>query len=276
MREVVRSAFHEFSGPLEGRELRHMYLDSVGINARGDEDGTGRKGLVTTATGCLIDPVSMATGHPWLHPDGRLASLAEIVACWSLVKARQDLRRHGGMIYDRLEGNTLRLSPDAARNLVDRRLTWFDAELSQVFPDYESWPACAQLFALSWSWAVGVHARYPRMIAALNKGDYETAAEECTITPQRGTIVKRNAANRILLRNAARVRDFKLDHDEINWKSVIGVSDAETQPDLTGWLDADPPSQPTHAASQPTIHPVADTLDAYRALRGEPPPDDDA
>ena len=264
MREVVRSAFHEFSAPLEGRELTFMYLDSA-----------DPVGFVTTATGCLIDPVSMAVGHPWQHPDGRLATPAEIIACWSLVKARQDLRRHGGMVFERLAGNVLRLSPEAARNLVDKRLTWFDAELSRVFPDYANWPACAQLFALSWSWAVGVHARYPRMIAALNSGDFLTAAEECTINPQRGTIVKRNAANRILLRNAERVQSYKLDPSTLNWSSLISVSDADTQPDLSMVLgnDADPPSQPTSSASAPTVHSMPDTLDAYRSLRGEPPDD---
>ncbi len=267
MREAVRSAFHEFSAPLEGKELTFMYLDSA-----------DPEGFVTTATGCLIDPVSMALGHPWQHPDGRAATQAEVVACWSLVKARQDLRKHGGMVYRGLSGNSLRLTPEAARNLVDKRLTWFDAALSKVFPDYESWPACAQLFALSWGWAVGVHAKYPRMIALLNAGDFAGASTECTINPQRGTIVTRNARNRMLLLNAARVQAYHLDPETLNWTSLIGVSDAETLPDLSTLADDDDtPREPVNAGSQPTIHPDPSAyLRPVEWLGGDEPPDDAA
>ncbi len=233
MREVVRPAFHVFSADLEGQEIPFMYLDSVGLDKSGNEDGTGRKGLVTIATGCLIDPVSMATGLPFVRPDGGLATMAEIVACWERVKDRQDLRKHGGMIYGGLAGNTLRLTAGATRNLVDKRLAWFDAELEALFPDWAEWPACAQLFGLSWAWAVGVHAKYPKMIALLRNRDFAGAAWECTVTPNRGTIATRNERNRALLHNADRVQAYHLDYDLLTWDVVLGVSDAETQPDIT-------------------------------------------
>ncbi len=235
MREVVRSAFHDFSEPLEGREVPFMYCDSA-----------DPVGYVTIATGCLIDPVSMAVGLPFVHPDGRAATHSEIVACWSLVKERQDLRKHGGMVYGGLKGNALRLTPEAARNLVDKRLTWVDAELGRKFPDWEDWPACAQLALISWAWAVGVHSRYPKMVEALHARDFMTASEECTINPQRGTIRVRNQRNIMLLRNADRVQAYKLDPDLLNWEDLIGVNEAETLPDLaTLASDGDTPNEPT-------------------------------
>ncbi len=246
MREVVRPAFHVFSADLEGKEVPFMYLDSVGLNKRGEEDGTGRKGLVTIATGCLIDPLVMATGLPFVHPDGHPATMADIVACWNLVKSRQDLRRHGGGIYAGLAGNSLRLTASATRNLVDKRLAWFDAELENLFPDWADWPACAQLFGLSWAWAVGVHAKYPKMIALLRERDFAGAAWECTINPNRGTIVTRNERNRALLHNADRVQAYGLDPDLLTWDVVLGASNDEpTQPDISLPSSIPPPMLPS-------------------------------
>ncbi len=219
MRASVFAAFHGFSGDLEGADIPFMYLDSA-----------DPVGFVTIATGCLLDPVSMAISLPFVHPGGKAASKAEIVACWQLVKSRQDLRKHGGMIYGGLAGNTLRLPLDAIRSLIDRKLLWFEGDLRKVFPAWDDWNACAQMFGISWAWAVGSRARYPKMIALLNAGDFDGAADECTINPQRGTIVTRNARNRMLLRNAQRVRDLGLDPDYLNWKSLLELPNAATEP----------------------------------------------
>ena len=245
MRESVRHVFHDFSAPLEGRELRFMYLDSA-----------EPKAFVTTATGCLIDPLSMAIGLPWMRPDGVAASKAEIACCWSLVKGRQDLKRHGGMIFDRLAGNTLRLTPEGARNIVDKRLTWFDAALASKFVGWSEWPAMAQLALLSWAWAVGANARYPRMIAALRAGDFLGAALECTVNPRRGTIVTRNTRNRILLRNAARTRDLHLDPDAIDWETDW-EEEAQRIQDMT-----------------PTLPELPAAEESPRYCGGDEPPDD--
>ena len=237
MRDVVRARFHDFSADLEGRELTFMYLDSA-----------EPLGLVTTATGCLIDPLSMAIGLPWMRRDGTPASPSEVTACWLLVKGREDLKKHGGGIYAGLAGNTLRLTPEGARNLVDKRLTWFDMTLAGMFADWNEWPAMAQLFALSWAWAVGASAKYPRMLAHLRAGDFASAALECTINPQRGTIITRNKRNRILLGNAQRTRDLHLDPDVIDW-----VNDWEAQArelaDKTPTLSEFPHTDATHTES---------------------------
>ncbi len=294
MRAVVRAAVHEFSADLEGRELPFMYLDSKGLDSHGNPDGTGDEGLVTIATGCLVDPVSMAVGLPFVHrDDGLPATRSEIVACWSLVKGRQDLRRHGGMIYERLAGNTLRLTPEATRNLVDKRITWVEVELAKLFPDWEDWPACAQLFGISWAWAVGAGAKYPKMIAALRARDFMTASEECVINPRRGTIEVRNQRNVMLLRNADRVQAYQLDPDIINWTELVGVADAVTLPELPQTIsDAPPTPSPegsyaaamtkladlaheavTNTASSPTVYPTPDTLEGVCV---PPEPDDPA
>lgn len=247
MREVVRKAFHEFSAPLEGKEVPFMYLDSA-----------DPVGFVTIATGCLIDPLQMATSLPFIHPSGRPATMTEIVECWNLVKGRQDLKKHGGMVFGGLSGNTLRLTPSATRALVDKRLAWFDVELEHRFPEWAWWPACAQLFGLSWAWAVGVHAKYPKMIDALQRRDFAEAALECTINPPRGTIRTRNQWNRNLLQNADRVQAYRLDYDLLTWDVVIGVSDVPTLPELPLLNTPLPDSRippVTNSASLPTIAP---------------------
>jgi len=247
MRDVVRKVFHEFSAPLEGADICHMYLDSA-----------DPAGFVTIATGCLIDPLPMALGLPFVHPSGRPATRGEIAACWALVKERQDLRKHGGMIFGDLPGNTLRLTAANARNLVDKRLTWFDAELGKMFAEWSDWPAAAQLFALSWAWAVGVHSAYPRMFDALRDRDFLAASSECTINPQRGTIVTRNERNRILLRNSARIDAFHMDPDTIDWTRVIGLAEEDTvrefPPNSTPLPLLHTPVSNSWPPAEPTIH----------------------
>lgn len=215
MRPSVRAAYHRFSEPLEGR-VPFMYLDV--------------KGLVTVAVGNLIDPMSMALHLPFDRPDGTRATQAEIVTDWLRVKGRQDLAKHGGMFFRNVA--QLRLSEANLDRIVERKLDSVDAQLAHLFPAWSSWPADAQLALLSWAWAVGAAAKYPRMLAALRAGDFLAAAGECTINPQRGTIVKRNQHNRRLLKNAAAVVQGGLDPDLLYWPRDLIEDNAETVPAL--------------------------------------------
>jgi hypothetical protein len=227
VRAVVRAAFHAFSAPLEGR-TDFMYLDSAEPRA-----------FVTIGVGNLC-PLSFAVTLPFIHPDGHAASRSEIAAAWAVVDNRQDLAKYGGMVFAGLSGNQLRLPKVAVDAMVARKLDETDRTLAGMFSDWATWPACGQLALISWAWAVGPHASYPLMLAALRERDFLTAAEECTINPQRGTIITRNARNRILLRNAGRVDDFHLDPDLLDWERPLDVSEADTQPELPN-----PASAPT-------------------------------
>lgn len=245
MREAVREAFHVFSEPLEGR-VTFMYLDSA-----------EPVGFVTIGVGNLIDPAGAALGLPFVRPDGTPATRAEIFTAWALVKGRQDLKRHGGMVFGGLAGNTLRLTPDAIDRLVERKLDDVDRQLAAKFCDWPSWCCDAQLALLSWAWAVGANAKYPAMIAALRAGLFKDAADECVINPKRGTIVTRNARNRVLLRNAGVVLGARLDPTVLHWPADLDPEATSTRRDMPN-----PPSSPAPEAetgSGPTLHvdPVA-------------------
>lgn len=265
MRQVVRDAFHDFSAPLEGKDVPFFYLDFREPPLRC---------LVTIWLGNLC-PLPFALTLPMVHPDGRYATKSEIAAAWNIVDARQDLGKHGGFIFGGLKGNELRLPQEAGEDMVRRKLDQTDATLRAMFPEWDSWPACAQLAIISWAWAVGPHSAYPRMFAALQAQDFEEASHECDINPKRGTIVLRNARNKLLLHNADRVRGFKLDPDTLNWSTSLDVSDVDTQPEFA--------VEPENAASRPTSFPPSPTqhVDPSAILRprewlAEDDPDDAA
>src|SRR5688572_8388886 len=191
MHQSVRDSFHKFSGPLEGADVPFMYLDSLG--------------LVTFGTGNLADPIELALDHPWEWPDGKRATRGEIASAWHIVKARQDMAKLGGMAFRKL--TTLRLSKEALRAAFFRKLDQHEAILSKRFPEWDLWPADAQLGVHSMAWAMGGHftRKFPKFTAACLRGDFAGAATECAISPARGTVIERNRRNRVLFENAAEV-----------------------------------------------------------------------
>lgn len=266
MRESARSAFVAFTSPLEG-VVRWMYLDV--------------KGLVTCAIGNLVDPVQMALPLPWVHGDGSPASRAEIAAEWMRVKADPVAARRG---HRYTEGITnLRLTPEGIDLVVSRKLSQMDQYLASRFgDDWEDWNACAQLATLSMSWACGPAFRFPALEQALRARDFDAAAIHCTIQEAGNPgVVPRNRANRVLYRNAARIDAFKLDPSLINYDAVLGVQDADTQPDITlpssipppmpniGAMLAEYDEEPSSPATSPTIH-------VLRYDRGPDDPPDEA
>lgn len=230
MRAAVRTAWATVTEPLEGR-VPFLYLD----NAKPPGP------YVTIAVGILVDPISMALALPLMHHDGRPATRAEIASAWQRVKARKDLAPRGGMAFANL--TDLRLADEDIDRVVFAKLDAVAVQLAAKFPSWNDWCCDAQLFALSHAWAAGANAKYPRMVAALHAGDFETAATECTLNPQIGTIVKRNQMNRILLWNAARVERLQLDPDVLQWPTNLAAleqQDIETLPEIP-----DPPSDPS-------------------------------
>ncbi|AKU93362.1 hypothetical protein AKJ09_11508 [Labilithrix luteola] len=205
MKASVLAAFLKFTAPLEGR-VPWMYLDDA-----------SPRGLVTCGVGNLCS-LSFALTLPWTV-DGRRATRAEIEAAWRAVDAAQARKHQGGGNHGDL--TRLRLSDTDIDAMVMAKVRGNEAELCKVFPAFSSWPADAQLFACSWAWAVGPHGRYPKMIALLNKGDFEGARKEATINPQRGTIVLRNKRNLQLLRNAAIVQEQGLDFEVLHWPEAL-------------------------------------------------------
>lgn len=240
MRPAVHAVWHPWSEPLEGR-VPFMYLDTH-----------EPRGLVTVGVGNLL-PMSEAVRYPFVHPDGRRATAAEIAAAWRAVDARQDLKNHGGMVFRNV--TTLRLTSESIDRIVEAKLRSVDAQLAKLFPAWDEWPADAQLALLSWAWAAGAAAKYPKMIAFLRAREFALAATECTLNPQRGTIIERNRRNRILLGNAQRVVADGLDPSILYYPKVL-TEEPATEPELD-----DPESdEPTRILDFPIVHPMPDTV----------------
>lgn len=166
MRDSVAATFVAFSSPLEG-VVPWMYLDV--------------KGLVTVAIGNLIDPVSLAVDVPFLRPDGSPASVDEIRAEWQRVKGNASLARLGHQAARHV--TTLRLSDEGVQQVVGRALASMEAGLRRAYPEWDEWPADAQLATLAMSWACGTGFRrsFRRLHTALLARDWATASQQCQI-----------------------------------------------------------------------------------------------
>lgn len=231
MKDSVRTAFVGFTTPLEGC-VPWMYLDV--------------KGLVTTAIGILIDPIQYAMPLPWQHLDGSLASRDEVAAEWLRVKQDPVAAQRG---HRYTEGIThLRLDPAGVDLVVSRKLQQNADHLKARFPEWDDWPADAQLACLSMAWACGPAFRFPALEARLRARDFAMAAGECHID-ERGNpgLVPRNRANVALFRNAGKVLAYHLDPDALVWPNVLDDA-APTLPALD------------NPASEPTLHVMPDMV----------------
>lgn len=238
MRDIVRERFYDVNDDWEGT-IDSFYQDV--------------KGLVSIGVGILADPIRLAMGLPMLRPDGTPASANEIAAEWAKVKALgSGTKEQGnpaainGWRFARPH-TRLRLSKDGLRDTLLGKLHLHDLALAKHFPDWETWPADAQMALHNWAWGVGPAAPYPKMFAALRARKFRAAAEEIKILYQRadGTmeeisgLVPRNRANRALLINAAFVDELGLDPDVLIWPRNL-----ETDP-----LDPEDETQPNHTPS---------------------------
>jgi GH24 family phage-related lysozyme (muramidase) len=228
VKRATVAAFHGFSQDLEG-VVRHPYCDAFG--------------LVTTGMGLLCNTLPEFTMLPWKRPDGTDATRDEVIAAWAAVRSHaEEDKLKGGMYFARY--TTIRLDIKDVHKLSERKLTSNWLLLLRRFPDADEWPADAQLFLCSWAWAVGPAAPYPKMSAYLRQKDFDAAAEECTITANGkvfGTLVTRNARNKVLLRNAARVLSHHLDEEKVWWPEDLTrtIREAETQPQMENPISED-------------------------------------
>lgn len=222
MKASVRSAFVSFTAPLEG-VVPFMYLDILG--------------LVTTAIGNLIDPKEHAHACPFVRMDGTPATRQEISEDWERVKGRQDMKLRGGFAFRSVA--QLRLTPVGIEQVVFLKLDQMERELKKRFPEFEEWPADAQLATLSMSWACGPHFRFPSLADALQKKDFAAAARHChintdgpdgvagTLDDNRG-VIPRNVANKAMYRNAAVVARDSLDYEKLFYATELDPVPANT------------------------------------------------
>lgn len=249
MRDVVRQAFYAFNAPMEG-EVPYFYQDV--------------KGLVSIGVGLLCDPIQLAMNLPMVHPDGRPAARDEIAAEWLRIKALGSGDHTSGNPAARLghlyarPHTRLRLTREGLEQSLMGKLNQMDAYLRNRFPEFEEWPADAQLGTLSMAWACGPAFRFPKLEAALRRRDFRTAAVECFMAEEKtiSGLRPRNRANRILFNNAAVVQQM-FDPAQLYYPTDLDAppvdKDADTQPDL----DAYRPEQPaaTVTALPETVQP---------------------
>lgn len=196
MHQSVLDHFVEFTSPLEG-VVTSLYVDVNGAKVPPVP-------CVTTAIGCLVDGVQLALPLPWMLPDGTRASRDEIARQWRIVKA--DAPRLSKLHWKyAAELTTIRLTSEGVLELVNQRLLANEAILRTYFPNWDSFPADAQLACCSMAWAVG--AGFPHTFgnfrAAANAHDWFSAQAACGIrTDGNPGIVPRNAQNRLCLANA--------------------------------------------------------------------------
>lgn len=256
MRSVVRAQWLAFTEPLEGG-VACLYNDV--------------RGLTTIAFGNLVNSPGEVAALPLVWPDGELATVPEKLVAFRAVHDDPKAAKGGWRYAAKL--SKLRLTPDGMAGLALAKLEQNDAALHKRLPDWETYPACAQMAFHSLAWACGAGAHFPRLFSAAQARDWDACSVEIHMnewTPEgihnRG-LIPRNVANKILMRNALRVEAYHLDPDVLDWTHVLGVSDEDTQP-VVLTVESVLPSVntdimdtvPENSASQPTIHPVVDTV----------------
>lgn len=261
MHQSVLDAYHRFSEPLEGRVLS-MYLDV--------------KGLVTTGVGNLIDPVGAALRLPWKHPDGSLASDAEIREQWLALKGQQDLRKLHWKYAAAV--TTLRLTDADVDALVVSKLLDNARELRKAYPNFDDFPADAQLGCLSMAWAVGpgFPAIFKNFSRFAVKQDWVAAKACCKIKAEGNPgVVPRNRNNELCFDNAATVIQYGLDRSRLHWPTKAEIAEPKTRRAPEPAITAEDRARAIAAQVDVvgTLH--ADAMRAMAGLSTQPPPDKD-
>ena len=234
MRAALPATFVRLTKGFEGATT-WLYLAALGIR--------------TTAYGNALFSAPASAALPWFRlADGAPASTDEIVAEYFAVLALKGQRNSRGVLWTDCGGGVfanltrLRLHDDGVTTLVTATFEKNHADLLVLYPDLDEWPLCAALAVHSLAWACGDAYHFPKMDAALARGDFAMAALEIEMTPEHNPgnhLEARNAANKMLMENAARVRDYHLDPDLVDWTDPICVTDLPTVPELPN-----PPSDP--------------------------------
>lgn len=182
----VRALYRELTR-WEGSR-RHMYVDT--------------RGNVTTGVGHLLRDGNAAASLPWFHrASGKAATPEEIRTAFRDVAAMGAGRKAD--FYQ--SGSDLVLSEAKLEQLAAIRLEReFLPGLRRLFPHFDGYPPAAQraLVDMAYNLGVGGLGKFENLIAACERGDFRTAADECN---RRSSRPERNDATRALFLEAAQV-----------------------------------------------------------------------
>jgi hypothetical protein len=208
--------FFEYTDKLEGGSVTWMFLIW-------DPNGGYH---VATGFGITFMKVSDATALDWLYREAGGASKAQIEADYAAIQKRTDLaggpgkphKMGGDPVWKTLTG--CRLTKDGLKKGVIRLLKGKLAKLRMDFPEFDEWPADAQLAAVSVQWAGDVKSGWPKLTKACRAQDWEAASKQCTFQVTKDTnafLALRSKRQVILFRNAQRVKDGEALPDHLNW-----------------------------------------------------------
>lgn len=208
MRKAVLENVFEYQRTFEGC-IDHLYCDILG--------------LVTTGVGNLVDPKSIAMGwmFRWRSMPGRLATPKEIGVEWDKVKAAAapDPSQKSHLFYRAI--TSLFLDREYIEERVDQTAKSFVILLADDFPDWNAWPADAQMGVLGVVWAVGpgkMRRFFPRFMAACKAQEWIDASHECLVNATKNAgVVPRNRNNRALFKSAAAGGD----PEKLNWPMAV-------------------------------------------------------
>ncbi|MFJ3224341.1 peptidoglycan-binding protein [Streptomyces sp. NPDC086783] len=231
MHQSVRDYWITFNDPLEGR-VSFMYLDvkgyvSTGIGNKIDE--TARDNSAPTAQERAAS-LAAAGRLRWLVNDvDAEAASGEVAQEWDTVKSHLELAPFG---HNSFRPPLTRLHVDDDE--IDRHVFEKLDEMAGVligrdgFGDFDSWPANAQLAALSMCWAMGPKFRFPKFQGHVGVRNWAGAADECHFTPDVGTIRIRNKLDRahFLLALDAESQGLPLEQIVLDLSDVFGVQGA--------------------------------------------------
>ena len=148
------------------------------------------EGFVTFATGHMLPSASAACAHPFLGADDTLASDETITAAYLAV---QRMEKGHTPAYYRNVTPFLTITQAAADEILSADLTYTDGALMTRLSGYEAMPLCVQLALMDMAFELGVSGLvlgYPKLLAACEAGQWDTAAAECH---RNGPGVLRNA-----------------------------------------------------------------------------------
>lgn len=200
-----------------------MYLDTVG--------------KVTVGVGLMLVNELAATALPFTIA-GRSATSEEIGREFARVSAM----KKGQLAHAYFSKQGLALPEQIIESKLKDTLIGFEGYLRTHLPGYDALPGAAKLSLLDMVYNLGpgrLFSEYPRLLAAVERGDWKTAAAACL---RRGPSVKRNLWTEEQFRAAAAVVVLKAEAESLGNAGVVlglisGVAAAAAIAIMFGELD---------------------------------------
>jgi GH24 family phage-related lysozyme (muramidase) len=156
-------AYYPKAAEFEGA-VAWMYLDTVG--------------KVTVGIGHMIPDVPSAQQIAFADTDGASAPAGTIAAAYRAVAAARP-----ALVFTAYRSlTTIRLVPEAQRQLFDTDVGAFVGQLTARFADYDSYPLPARLGILDMGFNLGVAGltgKFPSFCRSVDARDWPGAAAEC-------------------------------------------------------------------------------------------------